>query len=105
MTHQRILLGAALAMAVSAFSPTIGQAADIERACISSGRSAASASLCRCIQGVADQLLTNREQRTAAKFFSDPHQAQEMRTSSRRSDESFWLRYKQFGAVASQRCG
>ncbi|MFV0245359.1 MAG: hypothetical protein ACK5IB_10120 [Qingshengfaniella sp.] len=96
---------AALIFTVTAFAAPSAQAADIERACVSSGRSAASSSLCQCIQGVANQLLTGREQRIAAGFFRDPSRAQEIRTSGRRSDETFWLRYKQFGSIASQRCG
>lgn len=100
----RIAVVAALAFATPVVAPSQAEARQIERACVESGRSAANRSLCRCIQGVADQLLTSREQRIAAGFFKDPHRAQEVRMSDRRSDETFWQRYKQFGSVASRRC-
>jgi hypothetical protein len=105
MTLLRIALVAAVAFTAPVVAPAPADARQIERACIQSGRRAASRSLCTCIQGVADQLLTGREQRLAASFFEDPHRAQELRTSDRQRDETFWKRYKQFGSVAAQRCG
>ncbi|MHC0053715.1 hypothetical protein [Actibacterium sp. D379-3] len=77
----------------------------IERACLSSDRKAASRSLCGCIQQAADLTLDRRDQRMAAKFFKDPHKAQEIRQSDNRSDEAFWLRYRQFGTTAETYCG
>jgi len=76
----------------------------IERACLSSGRTAASSALCGCIQEVANLTLRNGEQRKAARFFRDPHRAQEVRQSDRRSDRQFWDRYRAFGAAAETYC-
>ena len=76
----------------------------IERACLKSDRSAASRSLCGCIQQVADLTLGWRDQRQAAKFFRDPDRAQKVRQSDRRSDSAFWQRYKQVGATAENYC-
>lgn len=80
------------------------QAGAISRACRQSDRPA-SASLCSCIQQVAEASLSKSEQRRVAKWFSDPHQAQEVRMSDKRSDERLWQRYKVFGARAQQYCG
>ncbi|GGA07504.1 hypothetical protein [Neptunicoccus cionae] len=76
----------------------------IERACKSSDRPA-SASLCSCIQQVANVKLSSSDQRLAAKFFKDPDLAQETRQSDDKRKESFWLRYKAFGALAHKTCG
>lgn len=76
----------------------------IEKACIRAGREAASQSLCACIQQVANQTLNRRDQRLAASFFKDPHKAQVIRQSDRRSHEDFWQRYKTFGAEAEDFC-
>lgn len=75
----------------------------IENACLSSERSA-SRSTCSCIQQVANHKLNKSDQKTAAKFFHDPHLAQETRQSSNRSKEKFWLRYKEWGLTAAQTC-
>ena len=104
MTLFRVALIAAIAFGGPAVLPTTADAKYIERACNSSDRRAANRRLCNCIQGVANQLLTKREQKVAATFFEDPHKAQELRTSDNSRDESFWKRYKQFGSVASRRC-
>jgi hypothetical protein len=80
------------------------QAGVIEQACLNSGRNAASPQLCGCIQQVADLTLQGSEQRKAARFFRDPHQAQEVRQSSRTSDRQFWDRYRAFGAAAETYC-
>ncbi|MEM1129236.1 MAG: hypothetical protein AAGH83_01810 [Pseudomonadota bacterium] len=98
-----VVLAAAAAFVITA-TPGPVVAGPIERACNQSDRRAASRSLCNCIGHVADQLLTRGEQRQAAKFFNDPHRAQETRMSDRQSDEVFWQRYKQFGSIATQRC-
>ncbi len=75
----------------------------IENACLSSERSA-SRSTCSCIQQVANYKLNRSDQKLAAKFFKDPHLAQETRQSSNRSKEKFWLRYKEWGQSAAQSC-
>lgn len=74
-------------------------------ACMDAGRSAASASLCGCIQSVASQTLSNADQRRAAGFFDDPDKAQETRTSDNASSEAFWDRYRAFSDQASRTCG
>lgn len=76
----------------------------IERACLAGGRSAASPSLCGCIQQVAELTLKGSEQRRAARFFREPQLAQDTRQSSRNSDRTFWARYKAFGAAAQTYC-
>ncbi len=48
--------------------------------------------------------LDGRDQRLAARFFRDPNMAQQVRQSDRRSDESFWLRYRAFGSAAESYC-
>lgn len=80
-------------------------AGPIDSACLKGGRSQANRALCGCIQQVADMTLSRSDQRRAAKFFQDPHRAQEVRQSDRASDEAFWLRYKNFGATAEAYCG
>lgn len=89
-----------------AFSALAGAAfaGPIDRACMRADRKAASSELCGCIQQVADQSLSRADQRRAAKFFDEPAMAQEVRQSDRRSDESFWLRYKEFGERAAALC-
>jgi hypothetical protein len=98
-----LLCFATLAWAV----PEPVQAANgiIERACRSSGRSAATPQMCRCIESVARDSLTRSDRKKAAKFFRDPHMAQEVRQSDRRSDERFWKRYRAFGERAQMTCG
>lgn len=80
------------------------QAGTIERACMAGGRKAASRALCGCIQDVADITLSWRDQRRAAKFFREPHKAQETRQSSDLGDKRFWKTYKNFGATAEAYC-
>lgn len=83
---------------------TPAQANAIQSACLSSDRAQGNRELCSCIQYVADQTLTRRDQRTGAKFFEDPHAAQEVRQSSRQSDEAFWERWRNFGEAATAIC-
>lgn len=76
----------------------------ISSACLSSDRKARSRALCGCIQAVADQTLTNAQQRRAVKFYADPHLAQEIRQSDRSSDEVFWDAYVEYGRRANATC-
>ena len=76
----------------------------IERACKRSDRAAGKQALCNCIQQVADVTLDRRDQRMAAKFFKDPHMAQEIRQSDRSSHEVFWKKYRAFGSAAETYC-
>lgn len=80
------------------------EASVIERACLSSERGSGNRALCGCIQRAADRTLTARDQRTAARFFSDPDRAQQVRMSSRQSDREFWARYRSFGYYAEVSC-
>ncbi|MFW8635286.1 hypothetical protein [Cribrihabitans pelagius] len=101
---KHFLLAALCAGSLAALAPGAAGAGVIENACRQSNRSAPPA-LCGCIQQVASHSLTRAEQRTVSKWFRDPHQAQVVRQSSRRSDERLWLRYKAFGATAARACG
>ncbi|WP_319825750.1 hypothetical protein [Thalassovita sp.] len=60
--------------------------------------------LCGCIQRVADQTLTRSDQKIAAKFFTEPQKAQDMRQSGSTHHEEFWRRYKEFGVSAAASC-
>lgn len=94
-----------LALILVSFATPISAGDVIQKACLKSGRPAATRELCTCIQTVADSFFKAKDQRLAASFFSDPHKAQEIRQSDRRSHEIFWTRYKEFGAAAEQLCG
>ena len=76
----------------------------IQQACLRADRSAASRSLCGCVQATADATLSGSDQRRAVKFFADPHHAQEVRQSDREGDEAYWQRYKRFVSVAERAC-
>lgn len=75
----------------------------IERACAQSSRNPGG-SLCGCIQKIADVKLSSADQRLAARFFKDPHLAQETRQSDNAAKERFWKRYRDFGETAEQNC-
>ena len=94
-----------MAMAVLAVCTAAGtaEAGAVERACLASDRPKTRA-LCGCIQQAADVTLNGRDQRMAARFFTDPHRAQVMRQSDRSHHEAFWQRYQQFGATAEAYC-
>ncbi|WP_050522957.1 hypothetical protein [Pseudorhodobacter wandonensis] len=98
----KILIAAsllAIALPMTAF------AGPIENACNRSDRKGATRSLCGCIQQVADMTLKGGDQRKAARFFTDPEQAQKVRMSKSDSDNAFWARYKNFGETAAVYCG
>lgn len=101
---KKSILGAAFAAAVVASSAPAAFAGPVESACLRSGREAASRSLCGCIQQIADQTLNRRDQRRAAKFFRDPDLAHTTWISQSSSDDAFWDRYKQFGAMSEAYC-
>jgi len=86
-------------------APVFAATGVIERACRQSNRTAATPQMCGCIQRVANDSLNRSERRKVAKFFSNPHQAQEVRQSDRRTDETLWKRYKAFGQQAQKSCG
>lgn len=103
-SHLRVsmLFGLVLLGALQLAAPV--RAGAIEQACKSSDRRAASPSLCRCIQSVAERRLTTREQREVSQWFRDPQMAQDVRQSSKRADERLWDRYKRFGEDAAKIC-
>ncbi|MEX0349100.1 MAG: hypothetical protein AB3N15_06705 [Paracoccaceae bacterium] len=90
---------------LATMAPIPADAGAISKACRASDRPAANTRLCNCIQRVANQSLSASERRKVAKWFSDPHEAQEIRMSDKRSDERLWRRYKAFGARAQNNCG
>lgn len=94
---------AILCLSVVAFSGS-ATADPIRQACLKSDRSGGNGRLCGCIQQAANMTLTVRDQELAASFFTNPHKAQEVRQSSKRSMEHFWERYKNFGATAESIC-
>lgn len=96
----RIIIAAA---AVTLTAP-LAIAGPIDSACIRSDRARGNAALCGCIQQVADQTLSRSDQRRAARFFQDPHRAQEARTSDSSSDSAFWSRYQSFANSAAAYC-
>lgn len=100
-----ILLATGVAISLSLFSGSAFAGGVIERACLQSDRKAVSRSVCGCIQDAADDTLRSSDQRRAAKFFSNPEKAQEVKLSKSRSDDEFWDRYKAFGAAAQAMCG
>ncbi len=92
-----------LAAAFASLSGTASAGA-IEEACLRSDRDGVSRQLCGCIQQVADMTLDGSDQKQAAKFFADPHMAQEVRQSDNTNNEAFWQRYKNFGIAAEEQC-
>ena len=94
----------AVPVVTAPITTTGAQAATIKRACMKSDRRAANRNLCGCIQKAANATLSRSDQRLASTFFKDPHRAQEVRQSDRRSHEVFWKKYKHFGATAQARC-
>lgn len=92
------------ALIAAAAMPLLACSGPIEKACVQSGRAAATSELCGCVQRAADATLGRSDQRLAAGFFKDPHRAQTVRQSDRRGHEEFWQRYKAFGATAEANC-
>ncbi|MDC0738140.1 hypothetical protein N6L24_07605 [Cognatishimia sp. SS12] len=99
-----LILSMALAVALVPLQAEITQAGPISTACIKSDRKAVSRRLCNCLQSVANSELSRSDQRIAASFFKDPHKAQEIRQSDRRTHEKFWLRYKGYGQTVAAAC-
>ncbi|MFN3938461.1 MAG: hypothetical protein ACK4KW_12900 [Gemmobacter sp.] len=95
---------AVLAAVILQISGTAASAGVIGDACLASERSQGNRALCACIQQAADMTLDRADQRRAARFFSDPHQAQEVRMSRSDADNAFWARYRSFGEAAEALC-
>jgi hypothetical protein len=100
----RPFVAATLVALILPLFATAAAAGPIEKACINSDRGSASRAMCGCIQQVADMTLRGGDQRRAAKFFSDPDFAQQVRMSTRDADNAFWERYKNFGETAQAYC-
>jgi hypothetical protein len=94
----------AVTLSLALLAPAAALAGPIETACNRSDRAAASRALCRCIDGVADRMLTRSEQRRAARFFRDPDEAQRVRMSRDQDDRDFWARYRAWGETAQAMC-
>jgi hypothetical protein len=92
------------ALAVTMAIPLAAVAGPIESACNRSDRAGATRAMCRCIDSVAQQTLTRSEQQRAARFFSNPQLAQDVRMSRTREDNEFWARYRTFGERAEASC-
>ena len=101
--NRRAVACLALGIGISLSAPMV-EANVIRNACLKADRQAADRALCGCIQTAADQTLTRRDQKLASSFFEDPHKAQEIRQSDRRSHEKFWKRYKVFRDQAEAIC-
>jgi hypothetical protein len=87
-------------MTILATSATAGP---VGSACLDSGRGA-SRPLCACIGNVADMTLSGPDQKLAARLFSDPDKAEEIRVSDSNRHKSFWSRYQSFAATAGSLC-
>jgi hypothetical protein len=85
-------------------TPRATTSGPIYQACLNGGRTAANPRLCGCIQAMANVSLSGSDQSMAAKFFADPHHAQEIRQSDNPAHEAFWKRYKAFTGQAEQAC-
>ncbi len=97
-----LMVGAvAMVAACGGDAPVTG---DISEACIAADRRAASPALCSCVQQVANQTLSSRDQTRAVIFFENPQLAQDTRQSDNPSSEAFWDRYKAFTELATQIC-
>ncbi|MFV0512698.1 MAG: hypothetical protein ACK5MY_03535 [Jhaorihella sp.] len=97
-----LLCAAALSMVAP--EPASAGLGVIDRACRQSNRPAATPQMCGCIQEVANSTLNRTERRKVARWFKDPHQAQVVRQSDRRSDAELWERYQAFGDLAARTC-
>jgi hypothetical protein len=91
-------------LAAGLLLPGMALAGPIGSACAASERARGQTALCNCIQVAADATLTRAEQRQAARFFRDPHRAQEVRASTTDEDNRFWSRYVAFGQLAEAKC-
>ncbi len=102
---KQLLIFALCAASIQALAPSATAAAQIQRACLASDRAAATRARCSCIQHVADQALTRKDQKTVAKWFTDPGKAQELKMSTSARDDALWERYQNFGQMAQALCG
>jgi hypothetical protein len=85
-------------------SAQISLAGGVEKACLKSGRTAANARLCKCIDATARSTLGFSQQNTAARLILNPNKSQRVQTSTRKSEKKFWAAYKKFAKAAERRC-
>lgn len=76
----------------------------VEKACLRSGQSSASKSLCKCIDTTARKTLGFSHQNTAAQLILRPERSEKMRQSPRSRDRQFWAAYTKFARTAERRC-
>jgi len=100
----RFLAAPLLALMLIPALPQPVDANTLNRACLRSDRDGATRQLCRCIQKTANKSLSRADQKLAASFIKEPHKAQEIRQSDRRSHEIFWKRYKEFETKVVASC-
>lgn len=93
-----------IAAAAIVLTTPLAMAGPIDSACVRSDRGARQSALCGCVQQVANQTLSRADQRRAARFFRDPHEAQVVRMSKSDRDNAFWARYKRFAGAAEAYC-
>ncbi|SDE67392.1 hypothetical protein SAMN05421538_10983 [Paracoccus isoporae] len=93
-----------IAAAAIVLTTPLAMAGPIDNACVRSDRGARQTALCSCVQQVANQTLSRADQRRAARFFRDPHEAQVVRMSKSDRDNAFWARYKRFAGAAEAYC-
>ncbi|MGJ8624770.1 MAG: arginine transporter [Yoonia sp.] len=84
---------------------TRGATGAISRACLAADRSAATPSLCACVQSVANAELSSNDRNRVARFFADPELANDTKISTRDDDDAFWDRYRAFYTKARSQCG
>ena len=84
---------------------TRGATGNISRACLSADRSAATPTLCKCVQGVANSELSRRDRTRVADFFDDAENANDMKISETTANDAFWTRYRAFTSSARIKCG
>lgn len=84
---------------------TRGATGEISRACLAADRSAASVSLCSCVQSVANSELSSRDRSRIARFFADPEVAHAAKISDTPANDAFWERYQDFVRTARNTCG
>lgn len=82
-----------------------GATGDISRACLIADRSAATPTLCECVQRVANSELSSRDRTRVASFMADPEIANETKISDTNANDAFWDRYRAFTRSARRQCG
>jgi hypothetical protein len=83
---------------------TRGVTGDISRACLSANRSAATPTLCKCVQDVANRELSRRDRTRVADFFVNPENANYTKISDTTANDAFWKRYRAFTSSARNQC-